>query len=76
LERYGLSNTEIEEKMDKVMEDINEEIEKQQNELNIKNYDLEDLIERPRVASVPKVNLDLYSHEKKKTDIKSIKNQL
>ena len=57
MERYGLSNTEIEEKMDKVMEDINEEIEKKQNELNIKNYDLEDLIERPRVASVPKVNL-------------------
>ena len=76
LERYGLSNVEIEEKMNKVMDDINEEIEKQQNEINIKNYDLEDLIERPRVASVPKVNLDLYSHEKKKNDIKSIKNKL
>jgi serine/threonine-protein kinase SRPK3 len=50
LERYGLSNAEIEEKMNKVMDDINEEIEKQQNEINIKNYNLEDLIERPRVA--------------------------
>ena len=76
MERYGLSNAEIEEKMNKVMDDINEEIEKQQNEINVKNYDLEDLIERPRVASVPKVNLDLYSHEKKKNDIKSIKNKL
>ena len=75
LERYGLSNVEIEEKMTKVMDDINDEIEKEQAELNIKNYDLEDLVERPRVASVPKVNLDLYSHEKKKEE-KPKKNKL
>lgn len=63
-----MSNVEIEEKMNKVMDDINDEIEREQEELNIKNYDLEDLVERPRVASVPKVNLDLYSHEKKKEE--------
>ena len=63
LEKYGLSNAEIEEKMNKVMDDINEEIEKEQIELNIKNYDIEDLIERPRVASVPKVNLELKNYD-------------
>ena len=75
LEKYGLSNAEIEEKMNKVMDDINEEIEKEQIELNIKNYDIEDLIERPRVASVPKVNLELTSRQKSK-EIKSKKNNL
>ena len=65
LEKYGLSNAEIQEKMDKVMNDINEDIKKQELEQDINNYELDDLIERPRVASVPKVNLDLYSHEKK-----------
>ena len=34
------------------------------------NYDLEDLIERPRLGSEPKVNLDLFSHEKKDKDKK------
>ena len=75
LEKYGLSNAEIEEKMNKVMDDINEEIEKEQIELNIKNYDIEDLIERPRVASVPKVNLELNSR-KKSNEIKPKKNNL
>ena len=64
LEKYGLSNTEIEQKMNKVMDDINEEIEKEQRELNIKNYEIDDLIERPRVASVPKVNIELSSRRK------------
>ena len=75
LEKYGLSNNEIEDKMNKVMDDINEEIEKEQRELNIKNYDIEDLIERPRVASVPKVNIELNSRQKSK-EIKPKKNNL
>ena len=65
LEKYGLSNNEIEIKMNKVMDDIDEEIKKQEIENEINNYELDDIIERPRVSSVPKVNLDLYSHEKK-----------
>ena len=65
LEKYGLSNSEIEIKMNKVMDDIDEEIKKQEIENEINNFELDDIIERPRVSSVPKVNLDLYSHEKK-----------
>ena len=64
LEKYGLSNTEIEQEMNKVMDDINLEIEKEQKELAIKNYEIDDLIERPRVASVPKVNIELSSRGK------------
>ena len=64
LEKYGLSNTEIEQEMNKVMDDINLEIEKEQKELAIKNYEIDDLIERPRVASVPKVNIELSSRRK------------
>ena len=65
LEKYGLSNSEIERIMNKVMDDIDEDIKKKEIENEINNYELDDLIERPRVSSVPKVNLDLYSHEKK-----------
>ena len=64
LEKYGLSPIEIRQKMNEIMEEINEEKKKKEKEIDINNYDLDDLIERPRVASVPKVNLDLYSHEK------------
>ena len=66
LEKYGLSNVEIEDKMTEVINDINLEMEKEQFEENVKNFDLDDIIERPRIASVPKVNLNLYSHEKNK----------
>ena len=66
LEKYGLSKSEIQIKMNEVMNEINEERKKKSSEIDIHNYDLEDLIERPRIASVPKVNLDLFSHEKEK----------
>ena len=62
LEKYGLSKKEIKEKMDEIMGTKKDK----ETEIDINNYDLEDLIERPRIASVPKVNLDLYSHEKEK----------
>ena len=69
LERYGLSKKEIKEKMDEIMDNKKSK----ETEIDINNYDLEDLIERPRVASVPKVNLDLYSHEKEKKEKKNKK---
>ena len=73
LEKYGLSKSEIQIKMNEVMTEINEERKKKENEIDINNYDLEDLIERPRLGSEPKVNLDLFSHEKKDKD-KKVKN--
>ena len=69
LEKYGLSKKEIKEKMDEIMDNKKSK----ETEIDINNYDLEDLIERPRIASVPKVNLDLYSHEKEKKEKKNKK---
>ena len=69
LEKYGLSKKEIKEKMDEIMGTKKDK----ETEIDINNYDLEDLIERPRIASVPKVNLDLYSHEKEKKEKKNKK---
>ena len=66
LEKYGLSPKEIKEKMDEIMGNKKDK----ETEIDINNYDLEDLIERPRIASVPKVNLDLYSHKKEKKNKK------
>ena len=68
LEKYGLSKSEIQIKMNEAMNEINEK-----KEIDINNYDLENLIERPRIASVLKPNLDLYSHEKNNKDKKSKK---
>jgi len=78
LEKYGLSKNEIKIKMNEVMEEINEERKRKENEIDVNNYDLEDLIERPRLSSVPKVNLDLFSHEKNEKNKKSknLKNKL
>ena len=73
LEKYGLSKSEIQIKMDEVMTEINEERKKKEREIDINNYDLEDLIERPRLSSVPKVNLDLFSHEKNEKEKKAKK---
>ena len=75
LEKYGLTKNEIQVKMHEIIDEINEEKRKKESEINVNNYDLEDLVERPRVASVPKVNLDLYSHEKNNKDKKSKKNK-
>ena len=76
LEKFGLSKSEIQIKMNELMNDIKEEKKKKEAEIDINNYDLEDLVERPRIASVPKVNLDLFSHEKNnEKDKKSKKNK-
>ena len=72
LEKYGLSPKEIKEKMDEIMGNKKNK----ETEIDVNNYDLEDLIERPRIASVPKVNLDLYSHEKEKKNKKNKKKQI
>ena len=73
LEKYGLSQSEIKIKMKEIIDEINEDKKKKEAEIDINNYDLEDLVERPRIASVPKVNLDLFSHEKNIDNKKSKK---
>jgi serine/threonine protein kinase len=73
LEKFGLSHQEAQEKMTQIMNEMLEEKKKTNKQIDINNYDLEDLIERPRVSSVPKVNLDLFSHEKAKNKPKKHK---
>ena len=75
LEKYGLSQSEIKIKMKEIIDEINEDKKKKEAEIDINNYDLEDLVERPRIASVPKVNLDLFSHEKNIDNKKSKKDK-
>jgi serine/threonine-protein kinase SRPK3 len=75
LEKYGLSKSEIQIKMKEIIDEINEDKRKKEAEIDVNNYDLEDLVERPRIASVPKVNLDLFSHEKNNDNKKSKKDK-
>ena len=64
-ERMGLSPQEIEKKLEEM-----EKNEKNKNfekiipdEAEIDEYDIDDLIERPRVSSIPKINLNLNEKE-------------
>ena len=69
-ERMGLSPQEIEKKLEEI-----EKNEKSKNfeklipdDAEIDEYDIDDLIERPRVSSVPKVNLNNNQNEKENPD--------
>ena len=70
-ERMGLSPQEIEKKLEEL-----EKNEKSKNfeklipdDAEIDEYDIDDLIERPRVSSVPKVNLNNNANEKEQDDL-------
>ena len=59
LEKQGYSPNEIEEKIKEIMEKKKSETSRQMAEqgVDIQNYNVEDLIDRPRVASVPKYTI-------------------
>ena len=70
-ERMGLSPQEIEKKLEEI-----EKTEKSKNfeklipdEAEIDEYDIDDLIERPRVSSIPKVNLNFTEKENNPEDM-------
>ena len=67
-ERMGLSPQEIEKKMEEIEKnEKNKNFEKLiPDETEIDEYDINDLIERPRVSSIPKMNLNY--NEKETTD--------
>ena len=67
-ERMGLSPQEIEKKMEEIEKnEKNKNFEKLiPDETEIDEYDINDLIERPRVSSIPKINLNY--NEKETTD--------
>ena len=66
----GLHPDEIERRIKEIMEKKNNEVNKEnvEDEIDINKFKLEELLERPRVASVPKINLNMNSSESNNND--------
>jgi serine/threonine protein kinase len=59
MEKMGMSPQEIDKKMKEIMKQKNESImEKDEENIDVNNFDIDELIERPRVSSVPKININ------------------
>ena len=70
LEKMGLSPQEIDEKMKEIMKKQNENTiqENAEENVDVDNFDIDELIERPRVSSIPKINLNLNRKEDDNND--------
>lgn len=63
-EKMGLSPQEIDVRIKEIMGNSGTPIKENRDEdVDVDNYNIDELIERPRIASVPKVNINLYSKE-------------
>ena len=59
MEKMGMSPQEIEKKMTEIMKQKNDSImEKESENIDVDNFDIDELIERPRISSVPKININ------------------
>ena len=59
MEKMGMSPQEIDKKMKEIMKQKNESImEKDEENIDVNNFDIDELIERPRLSSVPKININ------------------
>jgi len=59
-----MSPQEIDKKMKEIMKQKNESImEKDEENIDVNNFDIDELIERPRVSSVPKININTQKEE-------------
>ena len=59
MEKMGMSPQEIDKKMKEIMKQKNVSImEKDEENIDVNNFDIDELIERPRVSSVPKININ------------------
>ena len=60
MEKMGMSPQEIEKKMNEIMKQKKGAIqEKEEENIDVDNFDIDELIERPRVSSVPKININM-----------------
>ena len=60
MEKMGMSPQEIEKKMTEIMNQKKGVIqEKAEENIDVDNFDIDELIERPRVSSIPKININL-----------------
>ena len=59
MEKMGMSHQEIEKKMTEIMKQKKSSIqEKDEENIDVDNFDIDELIERPRISSVPKININ------------------
>ena len=64
MEKMGMSPQEIDKKMKEIMKQKNVSImEKDEENIDVNNFDIDELIERPRVSSVPKININNKKEE-------------
>ena len=64
MEKMGMSPQEIEKKMTEIMKEKKGTIqEKEEENIDVDNFDIDELIERPRVSSVPKININHQRNE-------------
>ena len=68
MERMGMSPQEIDKKLKEIMNEKKASIqENDEEDIDVDNFDIDELIERPRISSVPKINLnskkDVYNND-------------
>ena len=64
MERMGMSPQEIDKKIKEIMNEKKVSIQENDEEnIDVDNFDIDDLIERPRISSIPKVNLNIKKDE-------------
>ena len=64
MEKMGLSPKEIENRMNEIMKQNKGAIqEKDEENIDVDNFDIDELIERPRISSVPKININIQKDE-------------
>ena len=71
LESLGLSQNEIDKKIKEIMDKRKNEINKENEEedLDVNDFEINDLLERPRIASVPKQTLNYFTSKSDDIDI-------
>ncbi len=71
LENLGLSQIEIDKKIKEIMDKRKNEINKENEEedLDVNDYDINDLLERPRIASVPRQKLNYFTSTNEELDL-------
>ena len=66
MEKMGMSPQEIEKKMNEIMKQKKGAIQEEKEEnIDVDNFDIDELIERPRVSSVPKININMNNNNLK-----------
>ena len=69
MEKMGMSPQEIEKKMNEIMKQKKGAIQEEKEEnIDVDNFDIDELIERPRVSSVPKININMNNNNNLKDD--------